>query len=127
MIAAGIVQQIRQLLAETKLSYRKIAAIAGVSRNTVGAIANRLRDYDKAKAFDDDPAVPSSPPGRCLYCGGLVYLPCRLCQIRETIAEASPPPRQLDDDEEPLLLQLKEEHRRRYEDLRLRQAAAGII
>ena len=27
------------------------------------------------------------PPRRCPNCGGLVYVPCRLCRVRKTLAE----------------------------------------
>ena len=47
MIAPGIVAEIRRLLAEEKLSQRKIGRLVGVSRGTVAAIASGTRpDYE---------------------------------------------------------------------------------
>ena len=48
MLALTVVQQIEQLLKEGQLSQRKIAARLGVSRGTVGAIADGRRETGEA-------------------------------------------------------------------------------
>lgn len=84
MIEPSVVEEVRRLLAEGKLSQRKIASHIGISRATVGAIANGKRpDYKPRPRSDDDPFQQSGPPKRCPGCGGVVYLPCRLCYVRE--------------------------------------------
>ena len=86
MIAPKIVADVRRLLAEETHSQRKIARLTGISRGTVGAIASGRRlDYDN---FDNgDLEEPSGPPERCPGCGGMVYMPCLLCQARKESAE----------------------------------------
>ena len=62
MISASIVKQIRRLLAEGKLSHRKIACMMGVSRGTVGAVAKGRRpDYPERESAEE----PSGPLERC--------------------------------------------------------------
>ena len=52
MIEPQLVERVEQLLAEDKLSHRKIARITGVSRGTIGAIASgRRRIRPKPMAF----------------------------------------------------------------------------
>ncbi|MBX3414419.1 MAG: helix-turn-helix transcriptional regulator [Pirellulales bacterium] len=84
MISQGMVDEIRRLLADQTLSQRRIARMTGISRATVGAIANGTRlDYPVRSTADDLlTTVESGPPTRCPGCGGRVYLPCRLCHIR---------------------------------------------
>ena len=85
MIEPSVVEEVRRLLAEGKLSQRKIARHIGISRATVGAIASGKRpDYTPRPRSEDDLYQPSGPPARCPGCGGVVYLPCRLCHVRET-------------------------------------------
>lgn len=84
MIAVSKVDEIRQLLAEGRLSQRQIAKATGISRATVGAIAAGKRpDYSLRQrprdALEDEPLGPLA---RCGGCGGLVHMPCRLCRIR---------------------------------------------
>src|SRR5262245_31831524 len=82
MIALGKVLETERLLAEGKLSYRKIARQVGISRATVGAIASGRRKgwYDRPTT---DPLAPTGPPERCVGCGSRVYLPCRACHVRK--------------------------------------------
>jgi len=93
MIAPALVMEVRRLLGERKLSQRAIAKATGVSRGTVSAIASGKRpDYrpairDNELHFDD----PIGPPEKCPTCGGMVYMPCRLCQIRHHIAKMPRP------------------------------------
>ena len=126
MIAPSVVNQIKRLLAEGKYSQRKIARMTGVSRGTVGAIAGGKRpDYEAmTRERQSELEQPTGPPRRCPGCGGLVYLPCRLCRVRKLVAEshvARPPVRP----EERLRLDLSEDHRSRYERIRVRRAKEG--
>jgi transcriptional regulator with XRE-family HTH domain len=84
MISPAMVLEVRRLLAEGKLSQRKIARQTGISRATISLIAQGRRpDYTpKPRAWDEDWEPPLGPPRRCPQCGGLVYLPCRLCRVR---------------------------------------------
>jgi len=87
MIAPGIVDEVVRLLDEGRLSQREIARVSGISRGTVGSIAQGKRP--RVRTSDDtflDPTRPLGPPRRCPGCGGLVYLPCLLCRIRESKA-----------------------------------------
>lgn len=84
MIAPERVAEVKRLLAETTLSQRKVSILTGVSRASVGAIAaGRRPDYPpRCKPDDADDGVPHGPAARCPSCGGLVYMPCRLCRVR---------------------------------------------
>ena len=122
MLAPSIVDEVRRLLFEEKMSRRKIARKTGISRGTIGLIASGKRpDYDRLRAARrDDPLEPNGPPARCPQCGGMVYLPCRLCHARNLAAllpaHAILWRQALSGG--PLQLQLKEGHRRRYEEVR---------
>ena len=89
MIAAPVTEEIRRLLAEGRLSQRKIAQRLGVSRGTVNAIAHGKRpDYAPLRppAHDDDGFI--TPQGlfqRCPRCGGKVQMPCLACYVREAM------------------------------------------
>lgn len=87
MIASEKVLEIRRLLAQKQHSQRDIAALTGISRATIGAIAAGKRaDYEERearRAADGDLWGESvGPLVRCPGCGGRVHLPCRLCQVR---------------------------------------------
>ena len=123
MIAPCVVHEIRRLLDEGKLSQRKIARTLRVSRGTVGAIASGKRlDYEALWAARNNGVnANAGPPARCPDCGGMVYLPCRLCRTRARLA-ASPRRRpRAGRNAPPLVLQLKDEHRRRYEMVLVRK------
>jgi len=125
MIAPSVVDEIRRLLAEDKWSYRKIAKMTGVSRGTVGAIANgRRRDYRPATKTDEEETTqPTGPPRRCPTCGGMVYMPCRLCRVRrhvEKLSRSGNARRPVRHDG-PLRLELRGEHQVRYEEIRARR------
>src|SRR5262245_33982284 len=85
MLAISVVEEIQRLLDEGKLSQRKIAARLGVSRGTVGAIANGQRGlYGREPGPDAaHPLAPLGPPERCPRCGFLVYMPCMVCNTRD--------------------------------------------
>jgi hypothetical protein len=86
MLAPDRVELAKRLLAEGRLSQRKIAAVTGMSRASITAIAlERRTDRQRRPAElpeDDD----LGPLARCGGCGGLVHLPCRLCQLRSRLA-----------------------------------------
>ena len=87
MIASAVVQQIRRLAAGASLSQRKIARRLGVSRGTVIAIAlGRRPDYAADKGGSEDFSSSPGPPRRCPGCGGMVTMPCLLCNIRGLVA-----------------------------------------
>ena len=124
MIAPQIVTEVRRLLAQGALSQRMIARLSGISRGTVRAIANGTRpDYESLRPAEDEREQPAGPAARCPGCGGMVYLPCRLCRVRATIASDPRPTREhraipLG---EPLGLDLRPDHRARYEEVRARR------
>lgn len=85
MLAPQRVALVERLLAEGRLSQRKIARLTGVSRATVGEIAAGRRRPVRQPARDltDADELNRGVPARCPDCGGLVYLPCRLCRVRQ--------------------------------------------
>jgi hypothetical protein len=124
MIASHLVEQVEQLLAEGKLSHRKIARLTGVSRGTIGAIASGKRCIRPRAMclWEDEPVIPDTPPQRCPDCGGMVYMPCRVCRTRKAAAR-SPGLRSLMQGNArqpivPLGLNLKPVHHERYEEVR---------
>jgi hypothetical protein len=89
MIAVDKVIEIRRLLALGQLSQRNIATLTGTSRGTVGAIASGTRpEYESRPARQDECGEPLGPAVRCPGCGGKVYLPCRLCYLRQRQEQA---------------------------------------
>ena len=84
MIASAIVDEIKRLLAENRLSQRKISLRLGISRGTVGAIARGTRTDRKAyrkQRGHEFPAL-SGVAERCPGCGGMVQMPCLACRVR---------------------------------------------
>jgi hypothetical protein len=120
MIAPSVVQEVRRLLAEDRLSQRKIAKTTGISRGTVAAIAaGRRPDYDGRRGNGEDHLPePAGSPQRCPGCGGLVYMPCRTCRTRALRAAFSRPAPSPDHVAESVAPELTEEHRRRYQQVR---------
>jgi len=80
MIPQHKVDEVRRLLA-AGVSQRKTAKSVGVSRGTVVAIAQGRR-RDAFESATDDGCQQASAASRCPGCGGMVYLPCRLCHVR---------------------------------------------
>jgi len=120
MIAPAIILEVRRLLAETKLSQRKIAQLAGLSRGSVGAIASGRRpDYEGLPRDEDEIDEPAGPPARCPGCGGMVYLPCRLCCVRQDDGRKRRPAQDdgLRHFDESLDLALRPDHRARYHEI----------
>lgn len=130
MIAAIIVDDVCRLLAEGTLSQRKIARLTGVSRGSVGAIASGKRPAYETPPKEED-EEPTGPPQRCLNCGGMAYMPCRLCRTQKTIVKTRQSTlRHKTMDMIALLeLNLRPEHRARYEEVRTwrEQDAMGQI
>jgi Helix-turn-helix domain len=84
MLTIALVNEIDRLLHEGELSQRQIAARLGVSRGTIGAIANGQRGlFGRDPTPIHSPLVHSTPPRRCPKCGYRVYLPCLVCRIRD--------------------------------------------
>ena len=84
MIPAWKEECIRQLLKSPRNSRRKIARIVGVSRATVGSIANGTWN-GKGRRRKSYPSGEFEPAElhRCLGCGyNVVYRPCRICWNR---------------------------------------------
>ena len=119
MLAPSMVLEIRRLLAEGIFSQRKIARLTGVSRGSVGAIASGKRpDYELRSRVEDKFERPAGPPRRCPTCGGMVYMPCRLCALRRRLAAKGRSRRPQPWPQGLLGLELRDEHRRRYERVR---------
>jgi hypothetical protein len=88
MISADLIHEVRRLLeVRPELSQREIARMTGVSRATIGSVASGRRPDYLPRVRDEVEERPQGPPERCRGCGGLVYMPCRLCRVREIKAE----------------------------------------
>jgi hypothetical protein len=126
MLKPSIVEEIRFLLAEKKWNYGQIARAAGVCRATVGRIARGEGPYAHAPEPPGE-AEPTGPAERCKACGGLVYMPCRVCRLRRRMALRRPARRPRPEAGEGGLLglDLKPEHRARYQEVRAWRQRAG--
>lgn len=83
MLTPQQVIEIQSLLHSSALPMREIARRSGVSRGTVQAIADGRRQAAPQWPRNDETRTDDErPPRRCAGCGGLVYPPCRLCQVR---------------------------------------------
>lgn len=128
MIAPELVQHVERLLAEGRLSQRKIAKLTGLSRGTVGAIATGRRpDYEalRRRRQEQEPPERTGPPQRCPGCGALVLMPCLACELKSD-ARGAPKRRPGPPSGHPdaiLELDLRPEHRARYERVRARREA----
>jgi hypothetical protein len=87
MIGTEKVAEIRRLLAEGRYSQRRIAAMVGVSRGTVNAIAHGRRK-ERSRSPNGENALFAGPFVRCPGCGGRVRMPCLLCGVRGLVARA---------------------------------------
>jgi len=125
MIDQETVKEIERLLAEDRLSQRRIAQELGVSRGTVARISRGDRpDYEELRRRREEREVPApdGPAQRCAGCGALVQMPCVACRVRKEMGAVATQLRAfgrvLD---EPLGVQLEPRHRRRYETIRARK------
>jgi hypothetical protein len=90
MIAPALIAEIKRLLTIGKSSQRKIATQMSVSRGTVSGIANGTRpDYEarRREREQEESLLPTGPLERCPGCGGMAYMPCQLCHIRQIKAD----------------------------------------
>lgn len=83
MLPVGVVDEVRRLLAEGRLSQRQIARRTGVSRGAVAAIASGRRRAPAVQALGPPGGQPRGKPIRCPGCGALVQMPCLACWLRE--------------------------------------------
>ena len=127
MLVNSMVKEVRRLLGEGKLSQRKIARVTGISRCTVSAIASGKRpDYPPRRPTADEPWKRSGPRERCPTCGGLVYMPCRVCRLRSRKALGVT---RLHSDQRPagpLQLDLHPEHQHGYEEMHAKREKAEL-
>ena len=90
MLANSAIEAARKLLLEGKLSRREIADRLGISRGSVNSIFNgTLTTRDESPPVADGDPLETGPIERCVTCGGRVYMPCRLCAVREWKIEAA--------------------------------------
>jgi hypothetical protein len=88
MLPLITIKEIRLLLEQGELSQRQIAEQLGISRGTVGAVANGKRGLHGIT--EDAKEVGLGFEGtavRCPGCGAHVFMPCLLCRAR-TMREA---------------------------------------
>jgi hypothetical protein len=119
MLAPKTIAEIQRLLDLKTHSQRRIAALLGISRGSVAAIATGRRRDVPADAADDLPTERSGRAVRCPGCGGLVYMPCLLCSLRRENPRGTR--RRTPNSFVPLHLDLRPEHRERYEEVRARR------
>ncbi len=84
MIALAKFHETRRLLVLGNLSQRRIAAIVGISRATVNAIAQGKyadREAREARRHGEAPTF-EGPLVRCPDCGGMVLMPCLACRVQ---------------------------------------------
>lgn len=93
MLPTTIVLEIQRMLCADELSQRAIADLLGVSRGTVANIAHGRRGLREhappARYVRRSARHPRGLPMRCAHCGGLVYMPCLLCEARAFQARCS--------------------------------------
>jgi hypothetical protein len=123
MITRKIVLRVCRLLEKPNMNRRKIARRVGVDRSTVDRIAcGRHRHLIALPDADNEPVErPDEPPRRCPDCGGLVTMPCRLCGLRESMAEKAwvAPSRKMRPRCDTTSLKLLPRHALRYQQVRL--------
>lgn len=93
MLSRHTIELVQQLLATGDLSQREIARRLKIGRGTVNAIANGRRKPRDERPIEDELKLFSGPAMRCPECGGMVYQPCLLCEIRRLKREERPAPR----------------------------------
>jgi len=130
ILTPQMVDEVRRLLAEKKQSQRAVARLTGVSRGTVGRIAHgeKLQCEDPIWRKRQGADFPSGPLRRCPTCGGRVYMPCRLCRVRDHATRTACTPKSQRDvaGDNPGRLQLRAAEQRRYEALHARKVHEAI-
>jgi hypothetical protein len=86
MLAQYVVDRVRKLRTEEKLSYRAISKRTGASRGAIAKIANGQRPY-RLSGEDEESDDSPVPPERCPTCGGLVFPPCCYCNLEMFLRE----------------------------------------
>lgn len=126
MLDPSIVASTKELL-EQKKSYRQIERLLSgrISRESIGRIARGERpDYESLQHArrEQRQQRPRGILKRCPGCGGLVSLPCLLCELREKLAAVQLALSRFgDSDCGPLKLELRGEDHDRYCELRARK------
>jgi DNA-binding XRE family transcriptional regulator len=84
MLTPELVERIRRLLADGRMTQRGIARELRVSRGTVDAIAHGRRSNDAVQGRGWTPSLETSagPIERCPGCGVRVRMPCLACRLR---------------------------------------------
>ncbi len=84
MLTPELVERIRGLLADGRMSRRGIAHELRVSRGSVNAIAHGRRSDYAARCQDRTISLetPTGPIERCPGCGARVQMPCLACRLR---------------------------------------------
>lgn len=111
MLTSFLAAEVRRLLAEGKLSQRKIARQLAISRGSV----QRIAQGKWREPLPEPDEEPQGPKGRCPQCRAMVHLPCRACRVRRRQLVR---PFLAIEPCEPLGLDLRPEHQRRYEQIR---------
>ena len=133
MLSITDLLKVKLLLQEGNFSQRAIARLTGINRNTVNRIAQGKRpDFNairKVQKCSSRRSVrpQSGNPRRCGNCGGLVYMPCRLCAIRKFVTK-SREDSQVDEiwhRSELLGVELAGKERERYEQIRTVKRGVG--
>jgi hypothetical protein len=131
MLDTSVVDEVQRMLDEGTHSQRHIARLLKLSRGTVLSIANGRRpDYELLRAKRQAEAeLPEGPLERCPTCGGMAYMPCRLCLMRARAVSSprKPPSKFTFPIVEPLGLDLRAEHQSRYEEVRSRRMLLGEL
>jgi transcriptional regulator with XRE-family HTH domain len=83
MLTPATVLEVHRLLKIGALSQRQIARSLGISRGTVYAISRGKRVVRTPSPGIDRRLVrPLGEVRRCPTCGGMVQMPCLLCEVR---------------------------------------------
>lgn len=86
MLEKDLIHHAQEMLLDGRLSYRKIAEQLGVSRSSIAKIAAARRKtivVPKPLQISEDSWYQDEGQfTRCPGCGGMVHLPCRLCDVR---------------------------------------------
>lgn len=84
-ITSSQVQLVRQL-GTLGYSQRRISRLASMSRDTVRRIlTGQRRERDVPMIVAPNARRPAR---RCPHCGGLVFMPCVACSVRQIVREA---------------------------------------
>ncbi|TWT86265.1 hypothetical protein Mal64_38050 [Pseudobythopirellula maris] len=92
MLSLALIEEVKRLLDEGRLSQRAIAEKLAVSRGTVSALATGKRHvFGREQQAGEDPStLPLAPPERCPGCGGMVHMPCVLCEALAYLGRHEP-------------------------------------